>query len=102
MKYFPVLFLILSFLIPVGNCQENDIAWRTFPFLSNSLQLTPDLNKQCFNETSLFIASLQEVAKITSDCLEYKNCTLIELTSVQDYVFAIQRKSPPKFGIPSN
>ncbi|KAF1752096.1 hypothetical protein GCK72_018650 [Caenorhabditis remanei] len=100
MKYFPVLFLILSFLIPVVNCQENDIAWRTFPFLSNSLQLTPDLNKQCFNETSLFIASLQEVAKITSDCLEYKNCTLIELTSVQDYVFAIQQldafgKLPP-------
>ncbi|PIC22216.1 hypothetical protein B9Z55_016351 [Caenorhabditis nigoni] len=96
--FFSLFFLFLCLLIITKS--ENEIAWRTLPFLTNSLQWTPTLNKKCFNETSLFIDSLREVAKITADCLKYKNCTLIELTSVQDYVFAIQEldafgKLPP-------
>uniref|UniRef100_A0A1I7U2T8 NRF domain-containing protein n=1 Tax=Caenorhabditis tropicalis TaxID=1561998 RepID=A0A1I7U2T8_9PELO len=81
-SFFLFLILILS--------TKSDVALRTL--LSNSLQLTANLKPgQCYNETSLFIDSIREVAKITDECLEYKNCTLMELSSVQDYVFAIQQ-----------
>lgn len=98
MNLFSISFSIFCLFL-VSNAQY-DAALRVLPFLSNPLHLTSSLNRQCFEETKLFIDSLKEIAKVTADCLKFRNCTLIELTSVQDNVFALQQldafgKLPP-------
>lgn len=90
MNLFSISFSIFCLFL-VSNAQY-DAALRVLPFLSNPLHLTSSLNRQCFEETKLFIDSLKEIAKVTADCLKFRNCTLIELTSVQDNVFALQRE----------